>query len=150
MRGFVCGLLMASAVAAAAPRQAGDGCADLRPDRLSAAIEAKLIADLSAARRHFRHLWADVAPLNADGTLNAYIEIARGESVKWELDIARNKRKVDRRLPRRLGGYPIGYGIVPGTISYDGDPFDVLVLGPTVPGWTFLKARIVGVMCMVD
>ena len=136
-------------VVAASPR-ADESCASLRPDHLAPAIEAKLIADLDAARQHARHIWRDVPPLNPDGTVNGYIEIARGESKKWELDVARNKRKIDRVLPRNLGGYPTGYGIVPGTISYDGDPFDILVLGPRLSGGRFIKARIVGVMCMVD
>jgi inorganic pyrophosphatase len=141
---------IAIVVAATSPSRGADTCADLRPRDLPAAIEAKLGESLAAAKPHKYHVWRDVTPSNPDGTLNAYVEIARGESVKWELDIARNERRIDRKLPRSLGGYPTGYGFVPRTISYDGDPFDVLVLGPRRPGGRFVEGRIVGVMCMVD
>ena len=41
-----------------------------------------------------------------------------------------NERAIDRIIPKAIGGYPVNYGFVPQTVSYDGDPFDVLVLGP--------------------
>ena len=41
-----------------------------------------------------------------------------------------NRRAIDRMIPISIGGYPVNYGFVPQTVSYDGDPFDVLVLGP--------------------
>ena len=45
-----------------------------------------------------------------------------------------NARAIDRMMPVDVGGYPVNYGFVPQTISYDGDPFDVLVLGPPLAG----------------
>jgi inorganic pyrophosphatase len=39
---------------------------------------------------------------------------------------------------------------VPKTVSYDGDPFDILVLGPALPGGSMVSGRIVGVMFMED
>ena len=44
----------------------------------------------------------------------------------------------------------MNYGIVPQTVSYDGDPFDVLVLGPAIPTGQFVKGVIVGLMHMQD
>ncbi len=32
--------------------------------------------------------------------------------------MARNRRIVDRVLPREVGGFPVNYGFVPQTISY--------------------------------
>ena len=60
--------------------------------------------------------------------MNAYIEIPRGDRRKWEFNMVRNARAIDRMMPESLGGYPVNYGMVPQTISYDGDPFDALVL----------------------
>ena len=88
--------------------------------------------------------------MNADGTVNAYVEIPRGELRKWEFDMRANARAIDRVMPPDIGGYPVNYGFVPQTVSYDGDPFDVLVLGPALPGGELVRGVIVGVMFMED
>jgi len=44
----------------------------------------------------------------------------------------------------------VNYGMVPQTISYDGDPFDALVLGPAIPGGRLVRGIIVGLMLMDD
>jgi inorganic pyrophosphatase len=116
------------------------------PERATSA----LAASLKAATAHKQHVWRDTAPINADGTVTAYIEIAVGDRRKWELDIGANARKIDRMIPRKIGGYPVNYGIVPQTISYDGDPFDALVLGPAIEGGSLVRGVIVGVMFMED
>jgi inorganic pyrophosphatase len=82
--------------------------------------------------------------------LTGYIEIPRGGRQKYELDMAKNAPRVDRVIPEKIGGYPINYGIVPQTVSYDGDPFDVLVLGPPLKTGELVKGVIVGVMHMTD
>ena len=82
--------------------------------------------------------------------LNAYIEIPRGDRRKYEFDMAKNAPALDRTIPEKIGGYPVNYGIVPQTISYDGDPFDVLVLGPAIPTGQLVKGAIVGIMHMED
>ena len=53
-------------------------------------------------------------------------------------------------MPVDVGGYPVNYGFVPQTISYDGDPFDALVLGPPLPGGRVVRGVIVGLMFMED
>jgi inorganic pyrophosphatase len=47
--------------------------------------------------------------------------------------------------------YPANYGFVPHTQSQDGDPLDVLIVGPTavVPG-AVVRCRPVGVLLMED
>jgi inorganic pyrophosphatase len=64
--------------------------------------------------------------------------------------MATNARAIDRMIPEKVGGYPVNYGFVPQTISYDGDPFDVLVLGPPIPGGRMVRGAIVGLMLMED
>jgi inorganic pyrophosphatase len=88
--------------------------------------------------------------VNDDRTVNAYIEIGRGDRRKWELDMRANIRTIDRMIPIDIGGYPVNYGFVPQTISYDGDPFDALVLGPEIPGGRLVRGVIVGMMFMED
>jgi inorganic pyrophosphatase len=117
---------------------------------LPARATAALAESLKAAAVHSKHVWRDTAPMNDDRTVNAYIEIARGDRRKWEFDMGANVREIDRMIPVDIGGYPVNYGFVPQTISYDGDPFDVLVLGPEIPGGRLVRGVIVGVMFMED
>jgi inorganic pyrophosphatase len=117
---------------------------------LPPAATAKLAASLAAAAAHDRHVWRDTPPLNGDGTVNAYVEISRGERRKFELDMKANALAIDRVLPEEIGGYPVNYGFVPQTVSYDGDPFDVLVLGPPLRGGAVVRGAIVGLMYMED
>jgi hypothetical protein len=95
---------------------------------LPATAAAQLAKSLAAARAHSRHVWRDAPPRHADGTVNAYIEIARGDRRKWELDMGANARTIDRVIPESVGGYPVNSGFVPQTVPYDGDPFDALVM----------------------
>ena len=120
------------------------------PDALPAAAVAQLARSLDAARGYSAHVWRDTPPTNADGTVNAYVEIPRGDRRKWELDMRANARAIDRVMPEAVGGYPVNYGLVPQTVSYDGDPFDALVLGPAVEGGTTVRGLVVGVMHMED
>ncbi len=120
------------------------------PAALPAVATAQLARSLAEARPQKAHQWRDTAPFNADGTVNGYIEIARNERRKYEFDMTTNARRIDRVMPETLGGYPVNYGYVPQTVSYDGDPFDILVLGPPAKGGEFVKGTIVGVMFMED
>ena len=122
---------------------------DFVPDVLPPAARVRLVESLEAAR-HPKHYWRDTSPINADGTVNGYVEIALGDRRKWEFDMAANKRVIDRVIPADIGGYPINYGFVPQTVSYDGDPFDILVLGPSIPGGALVRGVIVGAMFMED
>jgi hypothetical protein len=126
-------VLMTVALATMVSAAAAQG--DLRaPATLPALGTSQLAKSLEAARAHVTQVWRDTPPLNADGTVNGYVEIARGDRRKWEFDMSANRRAIDRTMPEDLGGYPVNYGFVPQTVSYDGDPFDVLVLGPAVEG----------------
>jgi inorganic pyrophosphatase len=120
------------------------------PRVLPEAASVQLTRSLDASRGHRRHLWRDVTPINPDGTVNAYIEIFRGDRRKWEFDMQHNRRAIDRVMPRALGGYPVNYGFVPQTVSYDGDPFDALVLGPPARGGAIIRGAVVALMHMED
>jgi inorganic pyrophosphatase len=145
MRAILNAVALASAIgvqAAQLPR--------MPPRDLPAAAVQRLADGLAAAGAHKSHVWRDTPPMNPDGTVNGYVEIPLGERRKYEFDIKANTRIVDRVMPETLGGYPVNYGFVPQTISWDGDPFDVLVLGPAVAGGTVHPGVIVGIMFMED
>lgn len=120
------------------------------PSQLPAPAVTALDASLKASRSQSENVWRDRAPLGADGLLSGYVEIARGDRRKFEFDIGANRMRLDRTLPGALGGYPVNYGIVPQTVSYDGDPFDVLVLGPALASGTMVRGAVVGLMHMED
>ena len=87
---------------------------------------------------------------NAPHEVNAIIEIPRGSSNKYEYDANLGVFKLDRPLYSPLF-YPFDYGWIAGTLSADGDPLDVLVIGshPTFTGCV-VAARPLGVLRMRD
>ena len=116
---------------------------------LPSTASIQLLESLKLASSHRTHTWRDTAPFTG-ALINGYIEIPMGELTKHEFDMESNARKVDRVMSEGLGGYPVNYGYVPQTVSYDGDPFDVLVLGPALPGGELVQGLIVGLMLMED
>ncbi|WP_029009508.1 inorganic diphosphatase [Azospirillum halopraeferens] len=88
---------------------------------------------------------------NPPWDVNVVIEIPfRGEPVKYEVDKDSGAMYVDRFLHTAMY-YPCNYGFVPHTLSGDGDPVDVCVVGrtPVIPG-AVLRSRPVGVLYMED
>lgn len=119
------------------------------PRELPATAVEQLAKSLAASQAHASHVWLRTPPMERE-LVNAYIEIPLGETRKYEFDMAANARKIDRVMPASVGGYPVNYGFVPQTVSYDGDPFDVLVLGPALTGGQLYKGIAVGLMQMED
>src|SRR5688572_17410469 len=120
------------------------------PVELPAPATTKLAQSLGASQAHASHVWRDTPAINQDGTINSYVEIARADRRKWEFDMQSNERVIDRLIALKVGGYPVNYGFVPQTVSYDGDPFDILVLGPPIAGGSLVRGVIVGLMLMED
>ena len=88
---------------------------------------------------------------NPPHDLNVIIEVPLGgEPIKYEIDKASGAMFVDRFLYTSMH-YPCNYGFVPHTLSLDGDPIDVMVVGQRalVPG-AVVRARPVGVLLMED
>lgn len=88
---------------------------------------------------------------NAPDEVNAVIENPTGGApVKYELDKDSGTMVVDRFLHTAMR-YPGNYGFIPHTLSEDGDPVDILVVGDTavMPG-AQLPAVPVGVLIMED
>ncbi len=86
-----------------------------------------------------------------EGEFNVIIEIPMDSPpVKYEFDKDSAAIFVDRFIPTAMF-YPCNYGFVPHTLSGDGDPADVLVLGryPLVPA-SVIRVRPVAVLIMED
>lgn len=88
---------------------------------------------------------------NPPEDINVIVEVPLGgEPIKYELDKASGAMFVDRFLYTAMR-YPCNYGFIPHTLSDDGDPTDVLVVGQRalMPG-AVVRARPVGVLMMED
>lgn len=89
--------------------------------------------------------------VNPPADINVIIEIPQGgHPVKYEMDKESGAMFVDRFLHTSMI-YPGNYGFIPHTLSGDGDPCDVLVIGqlPVIPG-AVIRSRPIGVLFMED
>ena len=89
--------------------------------------------------------------INPPDNVNVIIEVPIGsDPIKYELDKESGALFVDRFLHTSMH-YPCNYGFIPNTLSDDGDPLDVLVIGrrPIHPG-AVMSVRPVGVLLMED
>jgi inorganic pyrophosphatase len=82
--------------------------------------------------------------------INVVIEVPKGSSIKYEIDIESGAILVDRKLFTGMF-YPCNYGFIPHTKEEDGDPVDVLVLGndPVVP-MAIMRAHPIGILVAED
>lgn len=88
---------------------------------------------------------------NPPHDINVIIEIPLGgQPVKYEVDKKSGAMFVDRFLHTAMF-YPANYGFIPHTLSDDGDPVDMMIVGPipVVPG-AVIRSRPIGVLMMED
>ena len=96
---------------------------------------------------------------NDNGSINALIEISAGSLEKWEYN--KETKQVEIELvndnPRIINylGYPANYGMIPETLlsrnnGGDGDPLDIVVLGPPKPMGDIVKCKVIGVLYLID
>jgi len=88
---------------------------------------------------------------NPPDEVNVIIEIPQGGNpIKYEIDKESGAMFVDRFLHTSMV-YPANYGFIPHTLSGDGDPCDVLVIGqlPVISG-AVIRSRPIGILWMED
>ena len=97
--------------------------------------------------------------INDNGYIDALIEISAGSLEKWEYN--KETKKVEIEIindnPRIINylGYPANYGMIPGTLlsrnnGGDGDPLDIIVLGPPKKMGNIVKCKVIGVLYLID
>lgn len=94
-----------------------------------------------------------------NGDVNVVIEIPAGSDQKWEVD------KSDGSLKWELAGneyrriqylpYPVNYGMIPRSLlpeslGGDGDPLDVIVLGPALERGSVRRCKVIGILFLLD
>ena len=105
-------------------------------------------------------LVAGYAPRNDDGTINVVVEIPTGTNAKWEVtkeDTHVLKWEFKKGKPRvvKYIGYPGNYGMIPQTLlpkelGGDGDPLDIIALGPAQQRGGVVRAKLIGVLKLLD
>ena len=88
---------------------------------------------------------------NVPNDVNVIIEIpSHSDPIKYEVDKETGAMFVDRFMGTAMH-YPCNYGYVPGSLSEDGDPVDVLVVTPIpVISGAVIRVRPLGMLCMTD
>ena len=97
------------------------------------------------------NIWHDIdrSRITAE-KFEALIEIPKGCKEKYELDKETGLLKLDRVLYTSTV-YPANYGFIPKTLSDDGDPLDVLVLGNhAIYPMSLVTCSPIGVIKMID
>ena len=98
-------------------------------------------------------------PTTEAGAVNVIVEIPAGTNAKWEVTkpegLLRWEEKNSKPRIVKYLSYPGNYGMVPRTLlpqdaGGDGDPLDVLVLGPALPRGAMVPVRIIGVLHLLD
>ena len=125
-----------------------------QPPRTSTTLDAPDAYTLVSER----NLFSGYPATNPDGTLNVIVEIPAGTNAKWEVDkqgVLRWEFKNGEPRVVRFLGYPGNYGMIPSTLlpkeeGGDGDALDVIVLGPPVERGQVVRARIIGVLELMD
>lgn len=106
-----------------------------------------------------KNLLMDFIPLFEDGDINVVVEIPAGTLEKWEVDKSDGKVKLEYvdDKPRIINylGYPGNYGMIPRTLlskelGGDGDPLDVIILGPPKERGSLVKCKLIGVLLLLD
>jgi inorganic pyrophosphatase len=109
--------------------------------------------DTIVGLRHFIRGYPSDLP---DGSVNAVIEIPAGTTGKFEVD--ETDGWMHWRRDRGHGGrreidylpFVVNYGMVPRTLSPDGDPIDIVVLGRGIERGRVARTRVIGVLEMMD
>jgi inorganic pyrophosphatase len=152
-------LAVSAPLAHPAPPAAGDhhprfGSAEQRLEYLLApglGVWGYTVVDLRNWRLDYLR---DFPALNADGSVNAVVEIPAGDNRKFETDPATGRMAWELKdgVPRVVAylGYPGNYGAVPRTRGGDGDPLDILTLGRMDLRGAVVPAKVIGAIRLVD
>lgn len=106
-----------------------------------------------------KHFLRDFAPRSSNGWINVVVEIPAGTIAKWKVANSKGilKRKFKKGVPKdtKYLGYPGNYGMVPRTLlpkamGGEGDSLNVIVLGNAVPRESVVKAKVIGLLKLLD
>jgi len=124
------------------------------------AHDAKEKADTASSNAETKtNFLTDYEAIGASGGVNAVIEIPSGTVEKWELNKTGGQIELEyvNNAPRLINflGYPGNYGMIPRTLlskelGGDGDPLDIIVLGPPEERGIVIECKVVGILYLTD
>lgn len=147
LRPYVILLAALTSLLSRVPHRAVVGGAPVSPDAIA------LDEDTVVGAGHYTRDYAAVLP---DGSVQAIIEIPSGTTAKFEVDEVDGwlhwRRDRDHGGRREIDYLPfiVNYGMVPRTLSPDGDPLDIVVLGRGIERGRVARTRVIGVLAMSD
>ena len=130
------------------------GCADM-----SGSGETSSNSDALAEVPEAGHLVHDYPAVTKDGLVNVVVEISTGTIEKWEVEKESGELELEmiNGTERKVAylGYPGNYGMVPRTLASeehggDGDPLDVIILGPPIKRGKVVPCKIIGMLELLD
>ena len=76
--------------------------------------------------------------------MKVFVEVSKNSNLKYEYDKKNNRLILDRIL-HNTNIFPYNYGFIPDTLSPDGDPIDIIILGDfsLIPG-SMCEVKVVG------
>ncbi len=120
---------------------------------------AQCRSDSSPAPSRFQKVSYIDEEILPDHDALALIEIPAGDIHKYEMNKQTGQIEWERingkgRIIHYLG-YPGNYGMIPNTLlplndGGDGDPLDIIVLGPPLPRKSLISCKVIGVLNIVD
>lgn len=141
-------------------------CVADKPGRLGLSLQMRGMPLSCGPQRFDSELLLDMGlqqlpkATNAAGQVQALIEIPAGQVAKWQQSKSQPLKlewEFKEGQPRKVNylPYPANYGIIPSTLypvakGGDGDPLDVLVLGPALDKGSVVQVRLIGMMRMKD
>jgi len=134
------------------------GCVESSPENKVVEIYESAVVDSPDfdVPKHLVHEYPAIRP---DGLINVLVEIPTGTIEKWEVDKDSGELELEIRngTQRKVAylGYPGNYGMVPRTLlseeeGGDGDPLDVLILGPPVEKGRIIPCKLIGMLEILD
>ena len=100
-----------------------------------------------------------INPINDDNSINVFIEISAGDTFKYQLSKETSKLELeyDQAGERKIKylPYPFNYGVLPQTyesieIGADGDPLDVILIGPRKKNNNLYRVDLIGILYLND
>ena len=100
-----------------------------------------------------------INPINDDNSINVFIEISAGDTFKYQLSKKTSKLELeyDQAGERKIKylPYPFNYGVLPQTyesieIGADGDPLDVILIGPRKKNNNLYRVDLIGILYLND
>ncbi len=133
------------------------GCS--QPTQFNSNLARGLVYKNAYTIKGEKNFWKGYPAKTFNGMTNAVIEIPTGTNAKWEVNEHDGTLQWEHKkgIPRmvRYISYVGNYGMIPQTLlpkeeGGDGDPLDILILGPALPRGLVVPVKVIGMLKLLD